>query len=382
MITPQEIKTKAAKKYKAYLQSVVKKEVFFPLIIKGNKKPSANIADFQKEITQLVNQSKETKGYGYTIEYKTVKTKTIGVQDLPINIHFETEKDYLKYLQKLQEIKSFKSNLQLILQAFENLYLWAYFHPQKIIQQQGKWKDILKVLNYFKQNPQPNLYIRELPIKVHTKFIENNKGIIKELLDLIIEAHIQANETTFEKRFNLKYSEPLVRFRILEPTISQKYFSGVNDISVPISQFQKLGLPIKKVLIVENKTSLYTTLTLPKMQHTIAIFGRGYGVANLKEVAWLKNTNILYWGDIDAQGFEILSQLRTYFPQTQSVLMDNNTFEQFFENDLGTPSIVLTQLNLTPAENTLYQKIKTNNWRLEQEKIPLAYVIKAFEMGT
>lgn len=89
-------------------------------------------------------------------------------------------------------------------------------------------------------------------------------------------------------------------------------------------------------------------------------------------------TEILYWGDIDVQGFEILSQVRGYFLQTKSILMDTLTFEKFFENDLGTPTNILIELNLTTEEKILYEKVKTNNWRLEQEKIPLEYANQVF----
>jgi len=232
---------------------------------------------------------------------------------------------------------------------------------------------------YFKQNPKPSLYIRELPIRVHTKFIERNQSVIKELLDILISEHINKEEKQFEKRFNLKYAEPQIRFKVLDKTISNRFFSGLDDIAIPVSQFESLNLPIKKVLVVENKTTLYTTLTLPKMNETIAIFGSGYSVYNLKNVNWFGGLELLYWGDIDAQGFEILSQFRNYFPQTQSVLMDKDTFEKFFENDKGTPTNVSTKLNLTDKEQQLYDTLKTNNWRLEQEKISFNYVNEFFK---
>jgi hypothetical protein len=87
-------------------------------------------------------------------------------------------------------------------------------------------------------------------------------------------------------------------------------------------------------LVVENKTTLYTTLTLPKMNDTIAIFGSGFSVFNLKNVRWFDNLKLLYWGDIDVQGFEILSQFRTYFPQTKSVLMDKQAFDNFLKTTM------------------------------------------------
>ena len=59
--------------------------------------------------------------------------------------------------------------------------------------------------------------------------------------------------------------------------------------------------------------------------------------------------------------------------------MDENTFDKFFENDSGTLSKVKIQLNLTKEELNIYEKLKQNNWRLEQEKIPLEYVREKLE---
>ena len=94
----------------------------------------------------------------------------------------------------------------------------------------------------------------------------------------------------------------------------------------------------------------------------------------------LKSSSLYYWGDFDAQGFEILSQFRGYFPQTQSFLMDKNTFETYFENDSGTRSNVSVELHLTAEEKSLYEYIKKNNLRLEQEKIPQSLVVKTINL--
>jgi len=375
MITPNEIKLKAEKKYKGYLQSIIKNDTFFPLIIIGNKKPSKSIPEFKIELNNLISNSKDKKGFGYTISFKERKTKVLGTQSFPDCIFFNTEQDYQTYLKIETEVSLFKNAFQHILNEFSELQKWVEKYPTKIIVNIDNWNDILKVCTYFKNNPKPNLYLRELPITVHTKFIENNFSILRELLDIIIEPSINNSETKFEKRFNLKYSEPLVRFKILDSSISDKYFSGLTDISIPINQFKELRLPIKKVIVVENKTNLYTiALTLPVQENTIAIFGSGFKVENLKNIKWLNSVEILYWGDIDIQGFEILSQMRGYFTQTKSFLMDEDTFNKFFENDNGTLSKVTTLLNLTNIELNIYEKLKQNNWRLEQEKIPLEYV--------
>ena len=375
MISPEEIKVKAGKKYFSFLQSWMEGKPFEKLVIRGDKTyAKASLSEFEKEILLLISQSRIKKGYGYTLAFQQVKTKYLGTQDLPTTIYFDTEQDLLKYLSKEKEVILFKENQEKIISTFPILKEWTIQNPSKIIQHPAEWDNLLKVCQYFKQTPVPNLYIRELPVRVHTKFIEKNQSILGELLDNLIPEYVNHQEKTFEKRFNLKTSEKLVRFKILDKEISRVFFSGIDDIAIPVSQFEKLNLPVKKVIIVENKTTLYTTLTLPKMDKAIAIFGSGYSVSHLKQALWLNNIELLYWGDIDVQGFEILSQFRGYFPQTKSILMDKATFDIYFEDDIGTPSHISIQLNLTAAEQELYSLLKANQWRLEQEKIPLGYV--------
>lgn len=371
MITPIEIKKKAANKYKAYLQSIVEGETFNPIVIVGDKKPNEDTVKFEKELRELISCSKEKNGYGYTIEYQTVKTKRHGIQDIPTSISFQTEYDYLKYINKEKDTAKFKKDIISILSSFPELKDWIYKYPIKVLE--NDWESLLKVCKYFKAIPQPYLYIRELPIQVHTKFIENNKGIIKELLDIVIAEKINNDEKQFERRFNLKYDEPIVRFRILDNAISQQLFCGLDDLSIPISEFQYLYLPIQTVYVVENKINM---LTFPIKKDSIVIWGHGFGIDIMKNVEWLKSKRIYYWGDLDAQGFQILSEFRTQFKQVQSFCMDRYTFDKYFEGDKGSVTNVEKNLCLTQEEYDMFKYLKENNLRLEQEKIPYDYVSK------
>ncbi len=379
MITPQEIKDKAERKYFSFLQALASDVPFAKLVIRGDKSyTKSSLPDFEKEIQLINSQSKEKNGFGYSLEFQQIKTKYLGIQDLPVLIYFETEKDFLRFLDKENEAELFKICTNKIVNELPELRNWVIQNPAKVVQNRAEWTSILKVCQYFKENSKPNKYIRELPINVHTKFIERNQSILKELLDILIPESIIAEERQFEKRFNLKYSESQIRFKILDKRISQNLFSGIEDLAIPVSQFELLNLPIKKVLIVENKTTLYTTLTLPKMDEAIAVFGQGNAVVNIKNSKWLSEKEILYWGDLDVQGFEILSRLRDHFTHVKSVLMDKITFDAFFENDRGILSNTSMKLNLTDQELELYNMLKTNNWRLEQEKVPFNYVTRYF----
>lgn len=373
MITSAEIKKKASRKYTDYLRDVAAGKTFQPIEIPCDKKASDTIAEYQKEFNDIRSLSKEVKGYGYTIDWKTVKTKMLGTQGLPSKIKFETAEDFERFLQKVKEVNVFRKNVALINGKFHELQCWIEKYPLKVIENSEYWSDILKILNYFSKNPQPQLYIRELPIEVHTKFIEQHKAVIGELLDIVIKEYINTNEKEFEKRYNLRYDESMVRMRILDGTLAAEFFSGLDDITIPVSKFLRLQIPISKAYIVENKVNF---LTFPLVANSIVIWGKGYGIASIKESELLKSSELIYWGDLDAQGFEILSQFRGYFAQVKSLLMDKTTFDKYFENDLGTPSKVNVELNLTTEEKNLYQYIKANNYRLEQEKIPQSYVIE------
>jgi hypothetical protein len=384
MITPDEIKKQASKWWKSFLQSYISDEPFFPKRIDriGKVRPADVTSQFeiiQLQIEQLYSQSKSRTGSGYIVKTDRQNFRRTGTHELPEFIEFETQDDYISFIGKKKEWQTFLKNYKLVTETIPSLQEWSFNNCLWLCEPGINWVDIMKVCQYFKQKPIPNLYLRELPVNVHTKFIERNQPVIREMLDFLIPEHINRDEKYFEKRFNLKYAEPQVRFKILDKEISQNLFSGIDDLAIPVSQFEILNLPIKKVLIVENKTTLYTTLTLPKMDSTIAIFGSGYNVYNLKNIKWFTNLELLYWGDIDVQGFEILSQFRNYFSQTKSVLMDKQTFDKFFEDDKGTLTTISTKLNLTSEEQQLYNILRTKNWRLEQEKIPFYYVNEYFE---
>ena len=384
MITPGEIEQQCQNWWKSVLTAYIDSVDFFPKEISRTGKITAKdlperLPEYQKSLALLRNNSKNNKKYGYIIVETERQFDKIGKQLAPEKIVIETLDDYLKLIGKENDYQIFVKNYNLITQKFPELKEWLVKYPQKVIDNQSQWSDLLKVCDYFKANTNPNLYIRELPIQVHTKFIETNKGIIKELLDILIQNSVNRKEKEFEKRFNLKYDEPLVRFRILDKNIAQTCFSGVDDLSIPINQFEKLNLPIRNVFVVENKMNV---LTFPIIDKSIIIFGSGYGgVGNLKNVKWLNETDLFYWGDLDVQGFEILSQFKGYFPHTKSILMDKTTFDKFFEHDKGTLSKITDVLNLTEKEQQLYKQLKENNWRLEQEKIPQVYVNEVIQIN-
>lgn len=377
MISPQEIRAQALKWWKPFLQSHLRNGTFFPRTIDRIGKITSssireNIGELQLQVEELYKNSKEKSGFGYIVNKEDVNFRRTGSHSLPHSITFETAEDFVAFTGKTKEWNIFLIKSRFILNEIPQLAEWLETNPIAIIENDKKWEDILKVCKYFLKNPEPKLYLRQIPIDLHTKFIEENETVIKSLLDFLIPEHIKdESEKSISKRFHLKYDEPTIRIRILD---NQLRMSGLADIRIPLSNFNSLNLACDNILLTENKMNF---LALPQLPSTIAIWsGGGFMIGHLKNALWLNTKRIFYWGDLDAHGFLILHQMRTYFPHTTSAMMDFQTFELFKgEGVVSGEEINSESLNtLTTSETEMFNFLRTNNLRLEQEKIRQEYV--------
>jgi hypothetical protein len=371
MITVDEIRKKSERKYEEILTDSLKGNSCFPLIIRSNKALSKDFRKMSNEIAEVISASKDRKGYGYSVISETIKTRHHGIQDIPKSIAFETNEDYLRFINKKNEFIQMMKSFQLIRSELPQLYHWLIKNPKTIISNNQNWPDLIKVCKWFINNYEPNkYYIRELLVAVHTKFIEENKTVLRSLLDELIPDNVNAAENNFEKRFGLKYDQPLVRIRSLDSDCWA--VPHYQDLSVPIGQFISTQIDCKRVFIIENKMNF---LTFPSAVQSFAIWGKGFSLEILKEVNWLNDKEIFYWSDIDVQGFQMLSQLRSYFPQTQSLLMDREILDAYNEFVVpGTISKVKIVTKLTNEESDLHRYLMDNNLRLEQERIHQEFI--------
>jgi hypothetical protein len=347
-----------------------------------------NFEKLRSWVEDLRNGSKELRGFGYTVEYNEVNHRQLGPQSLPIRVVFETAEDFLKLIRKESEYARFRKWVEVILGRQPLLREWIERYPSKIIAFENHWPQLLNVCDFFQRRPRPDRYLRELDIPgVDTKFIEQHKSILVELLDRVLPPEDILQEATglsnhgFERRYGLRYEGPLIRFRILD----EKLMDGMklDDLTVPLETFKRLSLPCKRVFITENKLN---GLTFPAVSGSIVVFGLGYGIQTLKVIDWLKDKQIFYWGDIDTHGFSILSQMRGYYSQTESFLMDRVTlltFRELWVPEDDDKRCTSDPACLTDDERALYIDLKDNilgkNVRLEQERIAYGYVCDLLE---
>lgn len=376
MISPEEIKSLALKWWIPFLQSHLNDEQFFPRTIDRIGKITSisvreKLGELQFELEDLYKNSKAKKGYGYNVNKKDVNFRRTGQHSIPHSISFETPEDFIEFIGKKKDWLTFVNESNFIVQQIPDLKTWILNNPLSIISNKGKWPDLLKVCLYFLKNPEPDLYIRQIPIEIHTKFIEHNETVIRSLLDYLIPEHIKdPEEKQLSKRFYLKFDEPTIRLRILDESLT---IGELSDLRIPLSDFDNLNPCCTSVVFTENKMNF---LTIPKLPGTIAIWsGGGFMISHIKNTDWLNSKNILYWGDLDTHGFLILHQMRCYFGHTQSVLMDLKTFEKFCDEGVvkGKKIAAENLYTLSSEEMIMFNFLKENDFRLEQEKIKQEY---------
>lgn len=381
MISPEEIKRQALRRWNLVLEGHIQDKKFVPITIDriGKVKPGEIRQQFEKiqqEVEILLLQSKNQTGIGYLVEKAGYNFRRSGNHDLPECVIIETLDDFLHITGKEKDWAIFIKNYGAIYERIPALKDWAMVNTTWLVKKGIDWEGILKVCNYFISVPRPGLYLRQLPIEIHTKFIEENASLLQSLLDFLIAEHIRDKQLKrFSERYFLKYDEPLIRIRILDKDLFLE--QGINDISIPLSSFHSDRFNCKHILITENKMNF---LTLPDIPSAIAVWsGGGFNISFLKNIEWLNEKEIFYWGDLDEHGFQILHQLRSYYPSCRSIMMDIQTYTAFQQFAVSTPPATLGNLALLTGQETemlnLLRKTPDKN-RLEQERILQEYAVK------
>ena len=258
------------------------------------------------------------------------------------------------------------------------------------------WPRLLAVVSWLQAHPRPGIFLRQVDLPgVDSKFIEANRGVLSELLDLALPAEAIDNSASGASQFCRRYGfrdKPLrIRFRLLDAAVAVRAHGllgadGDQDITLTQADFAALKLPVSQAFITENEVNF---LAFPPVPASIVIFGAGYGFEVLAGAHWLRTCCVYYWGDIDTHGFAILDQLRAQMPQVQSLLMDRATL-MAHQGQWGEEPVPLLRdlLRLDAAEAELFDdlrarriggnarrvKLPTTGVRLEQERIGFAWL--------
>ncbi len=360
-------------------------EPLFPrrLMLKGptSSELAENFAEVRRWIARLTREAKR-----YRLVWRKVNHRILGLNDVPAEVWLDTLEDALGSIGKGREAECFAAQVASTEDRRPELVPWLKRRPLRALALADDWPRLLDIVSWLLCHPRPGVYLRQVDIAgVHSKFIESHRAVLAELFDLALPP--PAIETAasgaagFCRRYGFRDKPRRLRLRLLDPHTALFPTGTDQDVTIGHETFARLDLAADRVFITENEINF---LAFPRLSRSMVIFGAGYGFDQLSEAAWLHGRDIYYWGDIDTHGFAILDQLRVYFPQTASFLMDRATclaHKPFWGMEPQPERRDLTRL--TGAENTLYDDLRYNRLgrqlRLEQERIGFDWVKKALE---
>lgn len=217
--------------------------------------------------------------------------------------------------------------------------------------------------------PHPaGLTARQVPVEgMGTKWLDKHRSVVRRLAGLDDLGLVPGRP----QRVHLTYLDP-----------AHLAAGGRRHDVATAGDVDTLAYRPRLVLISENRD---TAQNFPAVPGGIAVEGDGTGPGAVPHLTWVRDADeVVYWGDMDATGLEILNGFRAALGErVRSVLMTLADYEAWrrygvdHDHDdrplkLHPPRVVE---HLTSAERALYDALLDPTWpgprRIEQERIPL-----------
>lgn len=236
------------------------------------------------------------------------------------------------------------------------------------------FRRMTQVVAWLESHPKADCYIRELPIEgADSKWLEQNQGLVARLMTGVLGLEKPLLAEDVARRWNLLKPPALIRVRhahLLAEGIPQDAF-----VALPASVLAQKT--VRRAVVVEN---LQTGLAISVPDDVLIVVGMGMGVRSLADVPWSREASIFYMGDLDQHGVAILGQLRSLLPQVKSVMMTLPVLKRFERLAVEDPTepITVPLEDLTPEEQELLAHLQQGRLRLEQERVGMEEINRAF----
>jgi hypothetical protein len=239
---------------------------------------------------------------------------------------------------------------------------------------------LVNAVTWLREHPDAGTWTaRQLPVPgMHTKWLDTHGTLLRDVTGRDVRAEVRPRLTVM----HLTYVDP-----------AHAASGRRRHDAWTTGDVHEIAYRPRVVLVVENRDS---RLWFPSVKDTIVVEGGGKAAAALlANVPWIRAADhVLYWGDIDADGYTILNQFRAALAEpapdgapakpVTSILMDATDLHRYARHGVnhdkaGRPiKPSSTPLpHLTPAEAAAYDTIATAGptpfRRIEQEAIPLTH---------
>ena len=236
----------------------------------------------------------------------------------------------------------------------------------------------LRVADWVFGHPDSGLLLRQVPVEgMDTKWLERHRKLVSALVAGMREAAGAEGAGALGLRRELDTRDVVVLDPALRPGRGPGGVpAGLRHFRADTLELARIWAPPRSprvLLVCENRQSI---VALPDMPGVVAVHGGGYAVSELHHLVWARDLPVLYWGDLDADGFAILNSLRHHHDRVVSVLMDRDTLEGHLALAVpGPPSSEVVLDRLDDGEREVVAHLHAlGDLRLEQERLAWSWV--------
>jgi hypothetical protein len=319
----------------------------------------------------------------FAVVYRTVKGKGLGSNEVPAKVRIESFSQLCALLKTGDQVVSFDIAVAQTAASVPELLAWVRTHPRRVIEHASVWINLLATVTWIRATPNGGFYLRQIDVDgIDTKFVERHRKILDALLtELLPDERIDRRFSAgnFDRRFRFRSKPEYTRVRSLAS--ESRLPAGLTEVTLRTDELAGTNLNCRTLFVVENEI---TFLAFPPVPSSLVVFGSGFALASLRLAPWLVDKEIVYWGDLDTHGFDILSRLRHRFHGVQSILMDRSTLLAHRGQWVSEPSPTRRPLaHLGSFEAELYDDLVTDRFgpsvRLEQERVRFSLLAEALE---
>lgn len=293
------------------------------------------------------------------VEWVTRNWSSVGLgqQPVPVRLQFSTAAELIGFLGAEEEWTALVHR--------KELFVSSGCDESAVISALPSWRNLpiedcelaCTVVEWFHVNPSPCILPRAVPVEgVHTKWLENHRVLVEKLV--AARSGVVGNTD-----LGLESPPATVRLRFAPGEGP----AGLRDVEVPLSELASLPTP-QVLVMVENLSSF---LPLPLKPGQAAVWGAGWRAVDLVRDPWLSEVPLVYWGDLDTDGYGILSAVRGVHGNVTSVLMgpdDVNRWLAYAVADRDFQSRTYPHLTAEELQG-LEELITRGHLRIEQERI-------------
>jgi len=343
---------------------------FEPIDLPIRGPTASELGDRYADVVAWVREWSDVSG-PCSVTTKVIGGRRTGANAVPDRVRIETFENLAAFLGTTDQARRHGELIDLAKDVAPQVHSWVVDKPMRALTHEADFDRLLACVRWVADNADRDRYLRQVDVPgADTKFIERHRGILSELVDLVIGAPGARQSRDFAARYGFRDKPARVRVRVLDSTTS-RLPAGISDVELRTDELAAHPFDVDRVFVVENEV---TCLAFPAVPRSLLIFGGGYAVSRVAGLRWLDAVPLYYWGDIDTHGFRILDLLRAGFPHTRSLLMDRATLLAHEAHWDREPAPINARLDhLTADEAALYLDLVEDAFgpavRLEQERV-------------